>query len=52
MVLCIKDVRTEIPSVLPQLDVNVSGPVLLGPALSLLLISVCFSMLPLFKNRF
>lgn len=36
MVLCIKDVRTETPSVSPQLDVILSGPELFRPALSLL----------------
>lgn len=46
MVLCIKDVRTETPNVLPQLDVNVSGPELFGPALSLLVdISLFFNVI-------
>lgn len=37
VVLCIKDVHTETPSVMPQLDSNAPGPDLFGPAKSLLL---------------
>lgn len=42
--LCIKDVRTETPSVSPQLDVILSGPELFCPAPSLLVdISLFFN---------
>lgn len=44
MGLCIKDVRTETPSVSPQLDVILSGPELFCPAPSLLVdISLFFN---------